>query len=312
MSQAVGAQGEGLAAESPAEGLALRATDSLARVPPERPAAAPAPAPAPRAAPMTAQAQELHPRPPGPPVELLGLDRSAWVMAGAAFAATVGWLVERRQRVRLEQAKDSLMWVSRDKPRPARLERTPVNLDALLPESSANDEAARAIYVTAITETTSRREATLADLHQLQSKVQRRRERGDRPGAALLLQQHLVDFRFTSPWVFLELRELYRELGHQAEWEVAREAFRQRFGQNAPGWDAASTAGSELAEDKQLARELARSWPYREARVFFLRWMLGEPEMRLRSMGPPLLGLGVYRDMMQLDLLLDEVLVRRG
>ena len=33
------------------------------------------------------------------------------------------------------------------------------NLDVLLPESSDADEAARAIYVTAIAETTSRREA---------------------------------------------------------------------------------------------------------------------------------------------------------
>lgn len=158
----------------------------------------------------------------------------------------------------------------------------------------------------------SRREATLADLHQLHARLQRRRERGDSQGAAQLLQQHLADFRFTSPWVFLELRELYRELGARSEWELAREAFRQRFGQNAPAFEAPSTVRSELAEDRQLARDLVRCWPQREARLFVLRWMLGEPPLWLQSLGPPLLGLGMYRDLLLLDLLLDQVLVRRA
>ena len=48
-------------------------------------------------------------------------------------------------------------------------------------------ESARAIYVTAIGETNSRREATLIDLHQLDEKLQRRRKRGDVVAAVLLL-----------------------------------------------------------------------------------------------------------------------------
>ena len=45
--------------------------------------------------------------------------------------------------------------------------------------------------------------------------------------------------------------------------------------------------------------------------MFILRWMLGEQDMRRRSIGPPQLPLGVYRDLMELDNLLDEVMVTR-
>ena len=46
--------------------------------------------------------------------------------------------------------------------------------------------------------------------------------------------------------------------------------------------------------------------------MFILRWMLGDPDMRHRNSGPPLLGLGVYRDMMMLDQVLDdEIMVVR-
>ncbi len=111
-------------------------------------------------------------------------------------------------------------------------------LDDILPDSPDPFEKARTIYVTAIGETNSRREATLIDLHQLRGKLKRRRERGDNVAALLLLQQHLVDFRYTSPWVFLELLELYRLLDRPHEWDIARDAFRKRFGQNAPSWAA--------------------------------------------------------------------------
>jgi hypothetical protein len=42
--------------------------------------------------------------------------------------------------------------------------------------------------------------------------------------------------------------------------------------------------------------------------MWVLRWMLGEHAMRVKTMGPPLLPLGVYRDLMMLDTLLDEVM----
>ena len=216
-----------------------------------------------------------------------------------------GWLAERRRRRLLEMEKDSVMWADIQPPGHSIIT-TAGGIDDILPDSPNPAEAARAIYVTAITGTTSRREATLIDLHQLDGKLQRRRHRGDIFAAVLLLQQHLVDFRYTSPWCFLELRELYRMLHRQNEWEVARRAFRERFGQNAPTWDAPSTAEVDLGADAQLAVEVARHWPRRDARLFMIRWMLGEQEMRQKCSGPPLLSLGVYRDLLLLDGILDH------
>lgn len=234
----------------------------------------------------------------------------SWGMAGVAVVAAMGWLYERRRRRLSETEKDSVMWAQVQTPGSS-IVTTVGSLDDILPDSPDPAEAARAIYVTAIGETNSRREATLIDLHQLCGKLTRRRNRGDTVAAVLLLQQHLVDFRFTSPWVFLELRELYKQLDRYKEWEIAREAFGARFGQNAPLWSTPSTADTGLADDPQLCDELISKWPYREARMFILRWMLGEPEMRQKASGPPLLALGLYREIMFLDQVLDEVMVTR-
>jgi hypothetical protein len=312
----------------PADTLALRPSHELARVPPERPEpppAAPAPpaavAPAapvhaqtqvpvtPRPAPMTAQAAE------GPEARAqaqvqMQPNALTYLTGGVALLAGVGWLLERRRRRALEGEKDSVFWANAHQAN-ASILTTAGSLTDILPASPDPAEAARAIYVTAIGETNSRREATLIDLHQLKGKLKRRRERGDNVAALLLLQQHLVDFRYTSPWVFLELLELYKLLDRQMEWDIAREAFKQRFGQNAPAWSAPSTEGMELADDRQLAHGLAQHWPYREARMFILRWVLGDPTMRMRNSGPPLLGLGVYRDLMLVDSILDDVVVVR-
>ena len=111
--------------------------------------------------------------------------------------------------------------------------------------------------------------------------------------------------------MFLELRELYRQLDRRNEWETARVAFGKRFGQNAPAWDSPSTDADELLSDTQLCDDLAHGWPYRDARMFILRWMLGDPQMRLQSSGPPLLGLGVYRDLLLVDAVLHDVIEMR-
>jgi hypothetical protein len=236
--------------------------------------------------------------------------RNSWLLIGAAAVATFGWVVERRRRRLLETEKDSVLWADVQPPG-ASIMTTAGGLSQILPDSPNPAEAARAIYVTAIGETISRREATLIDLHQLGAKLTRRRKRGDNVSAVLLLQEHLVDFRYTSPWVFLELRELYKLLDRQQEWDIARVAFKQRFGQVAPAWDAPSTEDAQLIDDMLLAEELENVWPYREARMFVLRWMLGENEMRKKCNGPPLLGLGIYRDMMLLDKVLDDVMDTR-
>lgn len=285
--------------------LLLRPAEALARVPAEGEGAS-----------TTVAVVSVPPTPTPEPVapsaarQAVESTTMTWVLAGAAVLACIGWLVERRRRRLMLMEKDSVFWANVQPPG-ASIITTAGGLDDILPDSPDPAEAARTIYVHAIGETNSRREATLIDLHQLHAKLRRRRDRGDNVAAVLLLQQHLVDFRYTSPWVFLELLELYKLLDRLTEWDVAREAFKQRFGQNAPLWSNPSTEGAQLADDHQLCEELAQHWPYREARMFILRWMLGEPEMRQRCIGPPLLDLGVYRDLMLLDQVLDEVMVVR-
>lgn len=291
------------------EALALKPSPALAQPPAERAASAPTPSPTPAPAAMTAHARaaaDAHGGPaPGPQQAA-----TSWLLGTGLLVATGAWLFERRRRRLLMTEKDSVMWADVQPPGSSIIT-TAGGLDKILPDSPNPAEKAREIYVAQIGETNSRREATLIDLHQLDAKLRRRREKGDHVAAVLLLQQHLVDFRYTSPWVFLELREQYLQLGRQKEWETAREAFRQRFGQNAPVWHAPSTEHVEFAHDLQLCKDVVRYWPYREARIFILRWMLGDPESRQRALGPPLLALGVYRDMMLLDQILDEVMVVR-
>lgn len=322
--------------EQAVDAITLRPSGGLGRLPmepPESPApASPTPAspiPARKApagedpgvlvvptaeAPPPSTAQTLMGAPPAyesPPLpQDAGGGARTVLLGGSALLATLGWVFVRRQR-RAQVEKDSVLW-ARVQPPSASLRTIADELDQILPDGPSPAEAARAIYVQAVGETTSRREATVTDLQELQGKLRRRTLRGDNVAAVLLLQQHLTDFRYTSPWVFLELRELYKVLDRPAEWEVAREAFRQRFGQNAPLWTASSTAGAELISDLQLANDLVRYWRRREARVFILNWMLGNPEMRRRSNGPPLLPLGFYRDLLLLDQVLDDVMMPRA
>jgi hypothetical protein len=296
--------------EAEDQGLELRRSDRLERVPVAQPRPATRPPPAREsAAPMSAHAQSLPDRGPLPVPAGAGSQHSltAIAAAGVAVVASVGWLIERRRRLALETEKDSVMWAD-VQPRASSVVNTHQALDDILPDSPDPAEAARAVYLNGVgIETNSRREATLIDLHQLDGKLRRRRDRGDTVAAVLLLQQHLVDFRYTSPWVFLELRELYRQLDRQNDWDIARVAFRHRFGQNAPLWTApVSEIG--LLEDAPLCEGLVRKWPLRESRMYILQWMLGEHEMRQKAQGPPLLALGIYRDLMVLDTLLDEVM----
>lgn len=237
-----------------------------------------------------------------PPPEL------TWALASLALAAGVGWAVERRRRRLLEREADSAL-SSTVRKHGAPVTRTRAADSGA--DSSEIGEDGPSINVFAINETTSRREATLVDLHQLLGNLARLRGKRDARSAAELLQGHLVDFRYTSPWVFLELRELYQVLDQPEEWELARDAFRVRFGQNAPRWGAPSTGAHEVADDVQLCQELLRKWPRREARMFILRWMLGDANSRQKSVGPPQLALGVYREMMFLDAILDDAMVAK-
>ena len=296
-----------------ADGMALRASGQLRQLPRDRAEAAQAP-PSPAegaAAPAPAARNDWRSRLAREVTDLA--PPSTWALGGVALLASVAWLVERRRRIVLE-THDSMAWASsQDAHELAGPSTDPGDrLDMLLPSGpDPADAAARAVYAGGIGGTPSRREATLIDLHQLKAKLDRRLQAGDEVAATLLLEQHLIDFRYTSPWVFLELRELYRELDRRRDWDLARGAFRDRFGQNAPAWDAPSTAAQALADDAQLAGDIARRWPRRDARLFILRWMLGEHEAQQRGSGPPQLPLGVYRDLMALDELLDEVMAER-
>ncbi|GAC1606896.1 MAG: hypothetical protein NVS3B2_15130 [Ramlibacter sp.] len=234
-----------------------------------------------------------------------------WGLASLALATGIGWLVERRGRLHGSFPRDSRDWRST----PAQSTRRNSGsgaMDETFPDGRNIVTAAPPVYVSAIGDTPSRREATLVDLHELQQRLLKLVEKRNPRAAAELLEEHLVDFRYSSPWVFLELRELYKQIDHREEWELVRDAFRSRFGQNAPRFNGPSTAGSELAEDKQLSDELLRKWPHREARMFILRWMLGDAQSRVKNSGPPQLGLGVYRDMLLVDSLLDEVMISRA
>lgn len=236
-------------------------------------------------------------------------DSPDWLLIALAALATAGWMVERRRRRELQTEKDSVLWagvqsasssIFTNPGEPPRQEGEPAEAPPL-----HDGEAAPP------TSQVSRREATLIDLQQLEGKLRRRRGRGDLLGATVLLQQHLAEFRYTSPWVFLELRELAHVLGRDQEWELAREDFRARFGQRAPVWQAPSTADAELVDDALIAQELTSQWPYREARMVTRRWVLGEPTLPTEEYHAPILALGVYRDLLFLDRLLDRVMVSR-
>ena len=237
-----------------------------------------------------------------PPAEL------TWSLVSVALAAGVGWVYERRRRMQLQIEADSAFWPSRRGA--AKKSPAPTGLDVTLP-NSRDPISAPASYASVLGETASRREATLVDLHELHENLEQLRVKRKQNEAAVLLEQHLIDFRYTSPWIFLELRELYKELDQTEAWELARDAFRARFGQNPPQWNAPSTATDSLIDDQQLCQDLLRKWPYRDARLFILRWMLGDALTRKKNFGPPLLALGIYRDMMLLDSLLDEVMTTR-
>lgn len=281
---------QGAAQEETPEPLALRLADRLASAPTAR---------------AELQVPPAHPVPMSPMQEA-----GIWAIGGFVIFGALGWLFERRLQRRHAADRAAALLARPRRTRPP--ETIAAGLDRILPDGPDPAEAARAIYVTGIGDTLSRREATLAELHHLYGKLQRRRRRKDTVAAVLLLQQHLTDFRYTSPWLFLELLELYRQLDLREEWEVARDAFRKRFGQNAPPWSSPSTVHASLADDPQLALEVARRWPFQAARMGFVRWILGEHAQRQRNIGPPLLPLGIYRDMMLLDGLLDEVMQPRS
>lgn len=300
--------------------MALRSSRELQVVPEERD---PAPAPPAAAGPTSPNAQ------PDPALSLESLSRYetalpaamalrqrlvgtpppevTWALASLALAAGVGWLYERRRRLQLQAEGVQEPWYGV----PTSQRRLPsAGVDETFPEDGEIVDAAKPVYVSVIGDTPSRREATLVDLHDLNTRLQNLRRN---PTAATeLLEQHLVDFRYTSPWVFLELRELYQQLDQREEWELVRDAFRNRFGQNAPPWNSPSTAAVEIAGDQQLCGDLLRKWPQRDTRLFLLRWMLGDALSRQKSSGPPQLALGIYRDMLLLDAILDNVMASKA
>lgn len=233
-----------------------------------------------------------------------------WLLIGLAAMASAGWVLERRRRWRLEAVNDSILWAGVQPPSSSIITSTGEFEPTLPPDASAAAPAPPPAAPVG-THTISRREAALFDLQQLHAKLRRRRARGDLLAGVSLLQQHVADFRYTSPWVFLELRELLSQLDREQEWEAARAIFQERFNQRAPVWQSPSTADVQLADDANISRELIAQWPYRETRMVILNWMLGEPGSRQQGYAPPVLALGVSRDLLFLDRLLDGVMLER-
>jgi hypothetical protein len=236
-------------------------------------------------------------------------DSPAWVLIALAALATAGWLFGRRRRRELETDKDSVLWAGVQAPGSSII--TELNEMPEDAPAASGPPTAVGSDPPPVTTLMSRREATLIDLQQLEGKLRRRRARGDLLAATSLLQQHVAEFRYTSPWVFLELREIAHLLGRGQDWELAREAFRARFGQRAPMWQAPSTADAELVQDALIAHDIAAQWPFREARMVIRRWLLGEAAAPAEEYHAPILALGVYRDLLFLDRLLDRVMASR-
>lgn len=283
-----------------AGGLQLRVSPQLRAVPLERP-----PAATPQPAKVAASASAHDGPAPAASAEYPPL----WLLVGLAALASAGWLVERRRRRELESDKDSVLWAGIQSPGSSII----TTVDEVETDPGSNPPATPppVTSVPPLAVAGAHREATLTDLHDLDDRLRRRRASGDLLSAVLLLQQHIADFRLTSPWVFLELRELYHLLSRERDWELAREVFLPRFGQRAPLWQAPSTADAALVEDPVICDEIVPHWPYREARVAMLRWVLGEPETPDQARHPPVLALGVYRDLLFLDRLLDRVQLTR-
>lgn len=289
---------------APPEGLVLRSSRELAQVPMPRP-------------PLVIREVKI-----ATPVQAATLGRDGpdrtltatvdpWLMIGLAALAGAGWILERRRRQRLETENDSVLWAGVQPPSSSIITTTGEFEPTLPPDSIAAAPAPPIPMQQGGVHTVSRREATLFDLQQLHAKLRRRLGRGDPLAAVSLLQKHLAEFRFTSPWVFLELRELHLLLGREQEWEVARADFQERFGQKPPVWRAPSTADVQLADDAQICGELIAEWPYREARMVILRWMLGDSDSRQQGYVPALLALGVARELLFLDRLLEELDIAR-
>ena len=233
-----------------------------------------------------------------------------WLMIGLAALAGAGWFLERRRRQRLETETDSVLWAGVQPPSSSIITTTG-EFEPTLPPEAAAAAPVPPMPTQGGIHTVSRREATLFDLQQLNAKLRRRLGRSDLLAAVSLLRKHLAEFRFTSPWVFLELRELHLLLDRQEEWEAARADFQERFGQKPPIWRAPSTADVQLADDAQICGELIAQWPYREARMVILHWMLGDSDSRQQGYVPALLALGVARDLLFLDRLLEELDIAR-
>lgn len=233
-----------------------------------------------------------------------------WLWIGLATLAGAGWFMERRRRQRLEAENDSILWADVQPPSSSIIT-TAGEFESTLPPDARAAAPAPPPQEPIGGHAVSHREATLFDLQQLHARLRRRRARGDLLAAVSLLQQHVADFRYTSPWVFLELREVLMQLGREQEWEAARAIFRERFGQKPPVWQAPSTGDVQLADDVNITSELMAQWPYREARMVILHWLLGEPESRQQGYAAPLLALGVSRDLLFLDRLLDAAMIER-
>lgn len=270
----------------------------IAPVAPISPAASAAPIPAiapvvaPVARPLPAKSGDA---PAIPPEFLTGMNLA---LAGIAAFATLGWLYERRRRIAFT-GDGTIAWAHEPHAE------AKAALDKMLPDGPTPDESARSIYEGLGPANGANRRANLGDLQTLARSLGRRWRRMDWDGAQALIERHVADFRETSPWVFQELLLVLRERQRESDWEAPAAAFQRRFGQKAPAWGADLQAWATLADDTQLGTEISRLWPSNDSRHWISRWMLGDSGAEPGT-GPPLLPLGVYRDMLLLDNVLLE------
>ena len=150
-----------------------------------------------------------------------------------------------------------------------------------------------------------RREASMRDLQELDVQLQSCRGAQQAVAAVELLQQHIQRHTRTSPWVFLELHQALHETEQPEQWTALRSKFKTQFGQTAPDWSGVLPVTS-LEADPKLKSELTRLWPGTPTRLWIERWLLGTGSAP--GTGPPMLDLGIYREMLWLDRYLGEII----
>lgn len=118
---------------------------------------------------------------------------------------------------------------------------------------------------------------------------------GDEHAAVDLLEAHLRGDGDASPLPYLHLLQMHHRHQDRAAYAQVARRFGQRFGTDAPSWEAGAEPGRDLQDCGALLAELQARWP---SPVHAVAWL----EQRLFSApgGGEMPGLEAYRDLLTL------------